>query len=117
MQWKLPKAGKTRQEREERAKGTRRGTLTDLHAGEDDIVLVLLGVAADLVLGLELLEVDAAEVGAAGDEEAPEVSVDDIVGLRRLLGGLGGLLGGLSDCVVGDHRVGHVLVFCLHGVV
>ena len=87
----------------------RRGRLTDLHAREDDVVLGAFAVAADAVAGLDLLEVDPAEVGAAGDEVAPEVGVVGAVTLGGLLGRLGLLL--CLGTVVGDHAV----VFGVHG--
>ena len=113
-QWKLPGTRQTRQQTRYLAAkrvGARRGArrLTDLHAGEDDVVLGALAVAADAVAGLDLLEVDPAEVGAAGDEVAPEVGVVGIVDLGGLLGRLGLLLS--LGTVVGDHAV----VFGLHG--
>ena len=87
---------------------TRARRLTDLHAGEDDVVPGALAVAADAVAGLDLLEVDPAEVGAAGDEVPPQVRVVGVFALGGLLGRLGLLL--CLGTVVGDHAV----VFGVH---
>ena len=89
-----------------RAKG--RGALTDLHAGEDDVVLHALPVAADAVHGAGLDEVEAAEAGGARDEVTPDLPEVGLFRLGRALGSLRLLLSGLD--VVGEHAV----VFGLH---
>ena len=88
------------------------GELTDLHSREDDVVPHGLLVAADVVYGLALDEIEAAEDGAAGNEEAPKLLWRRLVGLGRPLSGLS-LLGRLE--VVGEHSVVFGLHEGLHG--
>ena len=64
MQWKLPGA-RQRSGRETKTRDASR--LTDLHAREDNVVLLVFAVATDAVDALHLEEVDTAQAGAAGN--------------------------------------------------
>ena len=81
---------------------------TDFEAGKDDIVGA---VATDFVRLPVLMEVHASEVGAAGNEVAPEMGLGDELA-QRLGHGLGEL-GGLRR-LVGAHRVGDRVCGRLH---
>ena len=109
-QWKLP-APQARRPVRTRAHGVDRRekkTLTDLAAGEYDVVAALdvVRVAPDVVYQLDLLEVDPLEDRVARDEHAPDVVVHSDVSLGHLLRLLSGLLRRLRlVAAVGLHRV------------